>query len=170
MDMCAINGFNFRDQGLILKMNKANNHRGPDQADFWLGNEVSFGHNRLSIIDLSENGRQPMWDADRTAVIVFNGEIYNFQELRRDLEKKYKFKSQSDTEVILCAYKEYGLDCLNKLNGIFAFAIWDDRKKELLLARDRMGVKPLYYFWDPSAGSGQSGKLIFSSEIKSILE
>ena len=170
MDMCAINGFNFRDQGLILKMNKANNHRGPDQADFWLGNEVSFGHNRLSIIDLSENGRQPMWDAERTAVIIFNGEIYNFQELRRDLEKKYKFKSQSDTEVILCAYKEYGLDCLNKLNGIFAFAIWDDRKKELLLARDRMGVKPLYYFWDPSAGSGQSGKLIFSSEIKSILE
>ncbi len=161
--MCAINGFNFKDQNLILRMNRATSHRGPDQTGYWLGDEVSLGHNRLSIIDLSPNAKQPMWDDGQTAVIVFNGEIYNFQELRNELVKKYKFKSQSDTEVILYAYKEYGIGCLNKFNGIFAFAIWDDQKKELLLARDRMGIKPLYYFWD--------GKnLIFSSEIKAILE
>lgn len=160
--MCAINGFNFSDRNLIEKMNKVTSHRGPDQTDFWIGSEISLGHNRLSIIDLSDNGNQPMWDEKREIAIIFNGEIYNFKELRQGLEKKYRFKSQSDTEVLLCAYKEYGLGCLNKLNGIFAFAIWDERRKELLLARDRVGIKPLYYYWD-------GRKFIFSSEIKSIL-
>lgn len=160
--MCGINGFNFRDKELILKMNKSIGHRGPDQTDFWLGDSISFGHDRLSIIDLSERGKQPMWDERRELVIVFNGEIYNFQELRKDLEKKYNFVSQSDTEVILYAYKEYGSACVKKFNGIFVFAIWDVVKRELFLARDQMGVKPLYYYYD-----GQ--RFIFSSEIKGIL-
>jgi len=177
--MCGINGFNFKNQELILKMNQLTAHRGPDQTDFWLGDNASLGHNRLSIIDLSEKARQPMWDSERQLAIVYNGEIYNFQELRAELEKKYQFQSQSDTEVILYAYKEYGVDCLNKFNGIFAFAIWDARKNELFLARDRMGIKPLYYYFEPSTSSGQAphqskhgtgqARFIFSSEIKAIL-
>ncbi len=161
--MCAINGFNFKDEGLILKMNQATKHRGPDDAGIFLDDSVSLGHNRLSIIDLSFAGHQPMLSEDKNFAIVFNGEIYNFKELRKELEEKgYKFFSESDTEVILKSYQEYGENCLNKFNGIFAFAIWDEQKKELFLARDHIGVKPLYYFWN-------SGKFIFSSEIKGIL-
>ncbi len=160
--MCGINGFNFSDQNLIQKMNQASKHRGPDETNFLVDDGVSLGHNRLAIIDLSPNGCQPMWDADHTVVIVFNGEIYNYQELKNEL-KEYKFNSKSDTEVILNAYKKFGVDCVKKFNGIFAFAIWDTKTKTLFLARDQGGVKPLYYFYD-------QGKLIFSSEIKSILE
>lgn len=160
--MCAINGFNFRNKDLILEMNRLTSHRGPDGSGFFADEEISLGHNRLAIIDLSDKASQPMWDEKRELAVVFNGEIYNFKELRRDLEKKYRFKSNSDTEVILYAYKEYGLECLNKFNGIFAFAIWDAAKKELILARDRMGIKPLYYYHD-------NKKFIFSSEIKAIL-
>lgn len=160
--MCGINGFNFQDQQLILKMNELTSHRGPDQTDIFLSEEISLGHNRLSVIDLSERGRQPMKDEAGELTIVFNGEIYNFQELRRDLEKKYSFKSKTDTEVILYAYREYGPDCVKKFNGIFAFAIWDARTRELFIARDRMGIKPLYYYFD-------GVKFIFSSEIKAIL-
>lgn len=160
--MCGINGFNFRDEKLVLKMNQLTSHRGPDQTDFFVSDDISLGHNRLSIIDLSEKGRQPMWNEGNDSVIIFNGEIYNFQELKKDLERKYTFKSKTDTEVILYAYKEYGADCLNKFNGIFALAIWNVKTKELFLARDRMGIKPLYYFFDGK-------QLVFSSEIKAIL-
>lgn len=161
--MCGINGFNFKSSELILKMNRTIQHRGPDQTDFWCSDNISLGHDRLSIIDLSERGRQPMWDERHELVIVFNGEIYNFQELRRKLEYKYNFRSQSDTEVILYAYKEWGEECVKKLNGIFTFAIWDTRTQELFVARDPLGIKPLYYFYN-------EGKFIFSSEIKAILE
>ncbi|MBI5728705.1 MAG: asparagine synthase (glutamine-hydrolyzing) [Candidatus Magasanikbacteria bacterium] len=160
--MCGINGFNFKNAELIQKMNERTHHRGPDRTDLFVGETISLGHNRLSIIDLSERGKQPMWDAARELVIVFNGEIYNFQELRQELEKKYLFRSQSDTEVILYAYREWGIECVKKFNGIFAFALWDMRTNELYLARDQSGVKPLYYFYDGT-------RLIFSSEIKSLL-
>ncbi len=148
---------------LIQKMNQITKHRGSDDAGIFLDNFISLGHNRLSIIDISSSGHQPMTSGDKNLVIVFNGEIYNFKELRKELEDKgHKFFSQSDTEVILKSYQEYGENCLNKFNGIFAFAIWDKQKKELFLARDHIGIKPLYYFWD--------GKnFIFSSEIKGIL-
>lgn len=160
--MCGINGFNFKNQELILKMNQLTRHRGPDETGFWLGENISLGHNRLSIIDLSPQASQPMWDAKRQVVIVFNGEIYNFKELKKELKTKYKFQSESDTEVVIYSYLEYGKDCVKKFNGIFAFAIWDTRSQELFLARDRMGIKPLYYCYD-------GNRFVFSSEIKSIL-
>ena len=161
--MCGINGFNFNNPELILRMNRVIQHRGPDQTDFWCGENISLGHDRLSIIDLSERGSQPMWDEKKEFAIVFNGEIYNFLELRKDLENKYNFCSQSDTEVILYAYREWGNECVKKFNGIFAFAIWDCLKNELFIARDRMGVKPLYYYHDGK-------RFVFSSEIKALLE
>lgn len=160
--MCGINGFNFRNQELILKMNQLTRHRGPDETGFWLGENISLGHNRLSIIDLSPRASQPMWDAKKQVVIVFNGEIYNFKELKKELETKYKFQSESDTEVVIYSYLEHGKDCVKKFNGIFAFAIWDTRSQELFLARDRMGIKPLYYYYDGK-------RFVFSSEIKGIL-
>lgn len=161
--MCGINGFNFKNPELILRMNKVIQHRGPDRSDFWCGDNISLGHNRLSIIDLSERANQPMWDESHKLVVIFNGEIYNFLELREELKHKYNFRSQSDTEVILYAYKEWGTECIKKFNGIFALAIWDALKNELLVARDKAGIKPLYYYYD-----GKS--FIFSSEIKAILE
>ncbi len=161
--MCGINGFNFKNEDLILKMNQVTSHRGPDQTAVWCADEISFGHNRLSIIDLSPRGAQPMWDGARELVIIFNGEIYNFQELRDELKNKYTFSSTSDTEVILYAFREWGADCVKKFNGIFAFALWDTRTKSLFIARDPLGIKPLYYFYDGK-------QFIFSSEIKALLE
>jgi len=161
--MCGISGFNFKDESLIKKMNALLAHRGPDAGGFYVGENISLGHRRLSIIDLSEAGAQPMSDANGRYWITFNGEIYNFQELRRKLEGKYKFRSQTDTEVIIYSYMEWGRDCLKKFNGIFSFAIWDKNKEELFLARDPAGVKPLYYYFDGK-------ELIFASEIKAILE
>jgi len=143
-------------------MNQITKHRGPDGTDVFCSDEVSLGHNRLSIIDLSESASQPMESANRKLVIVFNGEIYNFKEIKKELGD-YPFQSKSDTEVILAAYQKWGHDCVKKLNGIFAFAIWDKNNQELFLARDHVGVKPLYYFL-------KDGKFIFSSEIKAILE
>ena len=159
--MCAINGFNFENKDLIQKMNQATEHRGPDGTNVFLDDLISLGHNRLSIIDLSDRANQPMASFDGRQIIVFNGEIYNFKELKRELED-YPFKTESDTEVILAAYKKWGNDCAKKLNGIFSFAIWDRELKELFLARDHIGVKPLYYFYDRE-------RFIFSSEIKAIL-
>src|SRR4030043_2472117 len=169
--MCGINGFSAlggsasgRNKELIERMNKKIQHRGPDDEGFYLDNYISLGHRRLSIIDLSEKGRQPMFNEDKSLVLIFNGEIYNFQELRKELENKgHKFCSKSDSEVILHLYEEHKEDCPKFLNGIFAFAVWDKRKKELFLARDRIGVKPLYYYF-------KDNKFIFSSEIKAILE
>jgi len=161
--MCSINGFNFQDRELIQKMVEITKHRGPDQEGFYLDESISLGHSRLSIIDLSKRGRQPIWNEDHSMCIICNGEIYNFKELRKELEKRgHRFFSNSDTEVILHLYEEKGERCLKDLNGIFSFAIYDKNKQKLFLARDRIGVKPLYYYFD-------SKKFIFSSEIKAIL-
>lgn len=162
--MCGINGFNFKDQRLIEAMVKKTHHRGPDDSGIFSDEKISLGHNRLSIIDLSQAGHQPMISADNNFVIIFNGEIYNFQEIKKELEAKgCVFKSKTDTEVIFLGFQEWGVKVFEKLNGIFALAIWDRKNETLYLARDPYGVKPLYYFW-------QAGKFIFSSEIKSILE
>lgn len=160
--MCAINGFNFKDETLIRKMNETTRHRGPDGTAIFCDDGISLGHNRLSIIDLSDAGKQPMWSQSGRYAIVFNGEIYNYREIKKELAG-YLFKSASDTEVILAAYERWGSKCVKKFNGIFAFAIWDSQDGELFLVRDPLGVKPLYYFWDGK-------RFLFSSEIKAILE
>jgi asparagine synthase (glutamine-hydrolysing) len=143
-------------------------HRGPDDEGIYLDQKrklsLGLGHRRLSIIDLTSSGHQPMSNEDGTVWITYNGEIYNHMELRKGLEEKgHHFKSNTDTEVILHLYEERGEDCLKYLNGMFAFAIWDERKEKLFLARDRLGIKPLFYKWD-----GKS--FWFASEIKSILQ
>jgi asparagine synthase (glutamine-hydrolysing) len=150
--MCGIAGiysFNSKiDRSAIVRFTDSIAHRGPDGSDYRLLNEdrVAFGHRRLSIIDLSEGGKQPMSYADERFWITFNGEIYNFIELKSELEKKgYAFKTDSDTEVILAAYHCWGHKCLDKFNGMFALAIWDNSKQSLFVARDRFGVKPLHY-------------------------
>lgn len=164
--MCGINGFNFRDKKLISLMNKTLSHRGPDDSGVFLRKNISFGHQRLAIIDLSKKGAQPMrflWK-EKNYYITFNGEIYNFQEIRETLlQLGYKFTSNSDTEVIMAAYDNWGEKCLEKFNGMWAFAIYDELKKELFLSRDRFGKKPLYYY-------NKDNKFVFSSEIKSLLQ
>lgn len=138
-------------------------HRGPDEGSYYVDGPIGLGHRRLSIID-RVGGTQPIFNEDKTKAIVFNGEIYNFQTLRATLLKKgHCFTTHSDTEVILHAYEEYGDKCVNYLRGMFAFAIWDGKKRQLFLARDRVGIKPLYYYWN-----GQ--KLLFASELKAILQ
>ncbi|HPL95305.1 MAG TPA: asparagine synthase (glutamine-hydrolyzing) [bacterium] len=160
--MCGINGFNWPDSELIKKMNQAISHRGPDDSGILVDEKFSLGHQRLSIIDLSVQGHQPM--VHQNLAIVFNGEIYNFQELKKELEKlNYRFDSLSDTEVLLKGYHAWGKNLLNKLNGIFAFAIWDNQKQELFLARDHLGIKPLFYYH-------KNDKFIFSSELGGMLE
>ncbi|MCA9496055.1 MAG: asparagine synthase (glutamine-hydrolyzing) [Nanoarchaeota archaeon] len=164
--MCGINGYNWSNPNLINDMNKKIVHRGPDGQGIFVDDLVSLGHVRLSIIDLSDAGKQPMSYVkdDKNLEIVFNGEIYNYLEIRDELiEKGYKFFSESDTEVIMAAYLEWGFECVNKFNGMWAFCIYDVSKKILFLSRDRLGVKPLYYY-------NNNGKFIFSSEIKGILE
>ena len=149
----------------IKAMNAALKHRGPDGSGVWIEDSVGLGHTRLSILDLSQNAKQPMQlvDTDRY-VISYNGEVYNFKELRSDLEKRgVCFKSQSDTEVILAAYKVFGNECFRKFNGMFALAVWDRKDKTLTLARDRYGIKPLYYY-------ATAKKFIFASEQKAILQ
>ncbi len=161
--MCGINGFNWLDEELIRRMNRATMNRGPDGQGVYLDEAVSLGHNRLSIIDLSENGRQPMANEDESIWLVFNGEVYNFQEIRDDLEARgHVFRSRTDTEVVIHAYEEYGLDCLNRFNGMWAFCLYDRRRNRLILCRDRFGVKPLYYYTD-------GRRLVFSSMIAGIL-
>lgn len=162
--MCGICGFNWNDEELVNLMNNRLVHRGPDQAGIYCTTNCSLGHRRLSIIDLSEHGRQPMFNEDKTLCLVFNGEIYNFQELKKALlQKGHLFTSSSDSEVILHAYEEYGLGVLERLRGMFAFAIYDQRADRIFLARDRIGIKPLYYYY-------KDGRLVFASEIKAILE
>lgn len=162
--MCGINGFTGSDPSALRRMHAATTHRGPDDEGFFEAPGISLAHNRLSIIDLSPGGRQPITSTDGRYTIVFNGEIYNYRELKSELEKSgEKFKTSSDTEVLLAAFAKWGKDCLPKLNGIFAFAIWDRDQKKLTLARDAMGVKPLYYHWDGK-------RIAFSSEIKALLE
>jgi asparagine synthase (glutamine-hydrolysing) len=138
-------------------------HRGPDDGGVWSGDRVGLGHRRLSVIDLSTAAHQPMGTEDGLVQIVFNGEIYNFQELRAQLEKAgYAFRSHSDTEVILQGYRCWGKEVFGRLRGMFALAIWDGANGELVLARDRVGKKPLFYGW-------HDGALLFASEIKAIL-
>jgi len=161
--LCGICGINWSDEYLIGNMTDILYHRGPDQKGTLIDDDISLGHRRLSIIDLSEKGRQPVHNEDESIVIVYNGEVYNFMELRKVLEENgHDFYSDTDTEVMVHAYEQWGQDCVNKFRGMFAFAIWDSNKKQLFLARDRLGKKPLFYFFD-------SGKFIFASEIKSIL-
>ncbi len=162
--MCGILGFNWEDEKLVNKLGNLLNHRGPDQEGYYTDEGISLGHKRLSIIDLSEKGRQPMSNSDKTIWITYNGEIFNFQEIKKELEAKgYHFKSKTDTEVIIYGYQEYGTKILEKLNGQFAFCIYDKKKKKLFLARDRIGINPLYYYLDDD-------KFIFGSELKIILK
>jgi asparagine synthase (glutamine-hydrolysing) len=165
--MCGISGFysfeNVFTEAELHEMTNAIAHRGPDAFGYYKDDVVGLGHRRLSIIDLSENANQPMTSADGRYIIVYNGEVYNYREIAVELKQKYKtnFKTSSDTEVIIEAYACYGPDFVNKLNGMFAIAIYDKLKKEIFVCRDRVGIKPLYYFWD--------GKnFAFASELKAL--
>ncbi len=165
--MCGIAGIvdtsGTPQRSLIEKMSGMMTHRGPDGEGFYIDGQVALAHRRLSIIDL-EGGKQPMSNEDGTVWITFNGEIYNFIELRNELiERGHKFQTKSDTETIIHAYEEFGVRCLERLRGMFAFGIWDGRKKVCFVARDRLGKKPLYYYYDDK-------KFIFASEIKAILQ
>ncbi len=168
--MCGICGFVFADParpappGTIERMNDALSHRGPDDLGLHLEPGCALGHRRLSIIDLSPAGRQPMQNEDGSLLIVFNGEIYNYRELRPGLERAgHAFRSASDTEVILHLYEERGEGCLQELRGMFAFAIWDRRRRRLFAARDRVGKKPLVYAHAPG------GDLAFASELAALV-
>ncbi len=166
--MCGICGYmGIADEDLVIQMNDCLRHRGPDDFGYFHEGDVHLGHRRLSIIDVA-GGHQPMSTPNGGLTIVFNGEIYNFQRLQDQLKQKgHEFKTSSDTEVILHLYEEEGPESLQKLNGQFAFAIYDRRKSELFLARDRIGIKPLYYLDLP--GLEFPGRLLFASEIKSLL-
>ena len=162
--MGGICGFNWSDAELVAAMADEMIHRGPDQHGEYCAEGISLGHRRLSVIDLSEHGRQPMANEDDSIRLVCDGEIYNSQELRDDLRAKgHQFVSRSDAEVIVHAYEEYGSGAVGKLRGMFAFALWDGRQNVLWLGRDRIGIKPLYYCF-------RAGKLVFASEIKAILK
>jgi asparagine synthase (glutamine-hydrolysing) len=151
------------DLSVIKKMTDVISYRGPDGEGFYIHNNLALGHRRLSIIDLS-TGDQPMFNEDKSIALILNGEIYNYIELRDDLIKLgYHFRTTSDTEVIIRAYEEWGVECQNKFNGMWAFALWDEKKQRLLLSRDRIGEKPLNY-------SIFDNTLIFASEIKSLFE
>lgn len=166
--MCGIAGIVYSDRNakveedVLREMTMRLVHRGPDDFGLWIDGAVGFGHQRLSVIDI-DGGHQPMTLADNRCYITYNGEIYNYLELRRKLEhSEFAFKTQSDTEVLLKAYVEYGEDSLHLLNGMFAFAVWDPLSQRLFAARDRLGIKPFYYYWDGSI-------FLFASEIKSLL-
>lgn len=165
--MCGIVGIYSTNKKIdkknLLQMSDAIGHRGLDDHGHYINNNFGLAHKRLSIIDLSNNASQPFISADKRYVLAFNGEIYNFREIKKKLFHKYKFISNSDTEVILYAFYEWGKNCFKLFNGMFAITIWDNELKKIVIARDRYGMKPLYYYCD--------GKnLIFASEIKSILK
>ncbi|WP_034445862.1 asparagine synthase (glutamine-hydrolyzing) [Butyrivibrio sp. AE2032] len=170
--MCGICGYVGKkriDDKVLNKMRDTMTHRGPNDAGSWqiASNELFIGlaHRRLSIFDLSELGHQPMHTADGRVSIVFNGEVYNFKELRKELEKDgYTIKSDCDTEVILYSYAKWGEECFSKFNGMFAIAIWDSREEKLVIARDRMGVKPFFYYFNP-----EEHDFVFGSELKPIM-
>lgn len=166
--MCGIAGiFHFDnsrkvDDLVLRRITNCLSHRGPDGEGFYINQNVGLGHRRLSIIDLN-TGDQPMFNEDKSIAVILNGEIYNYIELREELKKLgYKFRTASDTEVIIRAYEEWGTGCQNKLNGMWAFALWDENKKQLFISRDRLGEKPLYY-------STFDNSFLFGSEIKSLL-
>jgi asparagine synthase (glutamine-hydrolysing) len=167
--MCGITGiFDTRgrrevDREVLSRMNESQRHRGPDEVGLHLEPGLGLGHRRLSIIDLS-TGQQPLYNGDRSVCIVYNGEVYNYQDLIAELGTHgYQFRTRSDTEAIVHAWEEWGEDCVHRLRGMFAFALWDRNRQTLFLARDRLGVKPLYYaFLD-------DGTLVFGSELKPLL-
>ena len=166
--MCGIAGqFNFQrrepvERETIARMARSIAHRGPDDEGFFISGPVGLGFRRLSIIDLA-GGHQPMSDAQETVWVIFNGEIYNYRELRTELQSKgHQFRTNSDTEVIIHGYKQWGTDVFNHLNGMFGLAIWDVQKERLIVARDAMGIKLIYYKID-------NGALTFGSEIRAIL-
>src|SRR5262245_29365635 len=169
--MCAIGGWLLDpqaqpDQAALDRMMASMVHRGPDDAGKFLDAAagLAVGHNRLSIIDLTSGGHQPMVNASNGDVLTFNGEIYNFRVLRRELEAKgYRFRSQSDTEILLHAFEAWGIECVRHIRGMFAFAIWRRAERALFLFRDPMGIKPLYY-WTPPGGG-----IVFASELKAML-
>jgi len=160
--MCGITGYLGQgNEEILRRMTDSLRHRGPDDKGFYFNENTGLGHRRLSIIDL-ETGHQPIANEDKTIQLIFNGEIYNFQELReRLINQGHKFSTQTDTEVMVHLYEEKGEDFLKELNGMFALALWDEREKKLILARDRMGQKPLYY-------SLVNNTLVFGSELKSL--
>ena len=169
--MCGINGIAYKhhsgstvDPEVLMRMRDVLRHRGPDEAGIFVDGNIGLGHRRLSIVDL-KSGQQPMESADGSCVIIYNGEVYNHADHRQELaEKGYQYRTHCDTETILYLYKEYGPECVHKLRGMFAFAVWDRSRRELFIARDRLGVKPLYYVHDAD------GNLFFASEIKALLE
>src|SRR5262249_14924479 len=169
--MCGIGGWIGEGAGRLAEpylatMMSAMRHRGPDDAGTWIGanGNVALGHNRLSIIDLSAGGHQPMMNPNNGDVLTFNGEIYNFRELRRQLEAKgYQFRSQSDTEVLLFAFAAWGTECVSYIRGMVAFAGWCPAERALFVFRDPMGIKPLYYW------RSQAGGIVFASELKALL-
>lgn len=166
--MCGIVGFINLDgrpaqKRLIEEMTLILKHRGPDDSGNYAEAEVALGHRRLSVIDPSPAGHQPMVNEDGSLWITYNGEVYNYREIRAVLEAKgYSFKSKTDTEVVLKGFEEWGVNCLEKFNGMFALAIWDEKHRRMVLARDRLGIKPLYYFLSPEL-------FVFASEIKALL-
>ena len=166
--MCGIAGFvshrPVREAASTLqRMSSTIRHRGPDDCDSYCDDRVGLAHRRLSIVDLA-TGRQPMTNEDQSLWVIYNGEIFNHAEMREELQRAgHRYSTRSDTETILHAYEEFGTECLSRLRGMFAFALWDARNQTLFCARDRLGIKPLYYFWD-----GRT--FVFGSEIKAILE
>lgn len=161
--VCNLNGEPV-PASLLKRMTDLLAYRGPDGEGQYTDGSVGLGHRRLAILDLSPAGQQPMANETGEVVITYNGEVYNFRELRRELEATgHRFRSRTDSEVVLHAYEQWGTACVNRFNGMFAFAIWDRRRRRLFLARDRYGIKPLYWY-------GKSGLFLFASEIKAILE
>lgn len=164
--MCGINGIygvskRNDPKSLVQKMNTITHHRGPDFSDIYADEQVVFGHNRLAIIDLNPSSNQPFISNDGTIVLAFNGEIYNYQEVRKLIDN-YDFKTNSDTEVIVAAYQKWGIGCIHQFNGMFAFALWDKTLHKFYLVRDRLGIKPIYYFDD-------NQQFVFSSEMRALM-
>jgi asparagine synthase (glutamine-hydrolysing) len=161
--MCGIAGFVSENASEVVldKMLVSQNHRGPDYTGKYIDDAIVLGHNRLSIIDLSNEANQPFYSPDKRYVLIFNGEIYNYIELRDELKKEYNFLTSSDTEVLMAAYLKWGAICLSRLNGMFSFAIWDTKEKKLFAARDRFGIKPFYYHC-------KNETFYFASEIKAL--
>ena len=167
--MCGITGiFDTREarpiaHPVLHRMNESQTHRGPDEGSLHLEPGVGLGHRRLSIIDVA-TGQQPLFNEDHSVVIVFNGEIYNYQELIPELQALgHVFRTKSDTEVIVHAWEAWGEDCVQRLRGMFAFALWDRNRQTFFMARDRLGVKPMHY------AVLDDGMLLFGSELKSLL-
>lgn len=166
--MCGITGYSgfgnrTQAEAVVQKMNLAIAHRGPDADGIWSNDQVVLGHRRLSIIDTSAAGNQPFFSSDRKIVIVFNGEIYNYIELKKELESEFEFTTSTDTEVIIAVYRKWGISGIERLFGMFGFALWDEDLQELFIVRDRLGIKPIYFF-------EKEGSVLFASEIRAILQ